>query len=817
MYTNITEHCKEVIKRSSRTFAASFVINGIRYSDIKSSKVSVPSASNGKITIGGTLSNHVEIVTSKVGIMEGMTINVYESIKLDSGEYEDVPMGKYTIYSAITKDDFTTIKANGPLSNATLGYFSELNYPASTIEILNEISALIETTIEVDNLEEIYVETKPEGYTIREVIGYVAALHGMNAVETRNGNIAFKWYEHSEEDILTDKTDSPELSNNLFTVERFECVTGDTTIIRGGGYTGISINNPLMTEEIADLVWGKLSGFCYRPGTFNIKSGTPCVDPWDSFTYNEETIIATELDYTHDGGLQNEYKSVGESETSSASKGPMALAMERYYAELVLIKEAMVDSLTVKEADIRYLQASSIDTITLNVEQAVVKNLEADFADVTLANIDIANIDKSSIGLLFAEVGLITDATIKDGHITGFLDAVEVNANNVTAGTLSVDRLIFRGDENSIIYELNNITGALQAVQGDTLNGEILTDRSITVDKIVANSITANEIAAGTITASELATNAVTTAKISAGAITTDKISANSITSLKIATDALKSRNYVADSTGSFLNLADGSFSSKNLRWDSDGKLSATDVSLTGDIYCANGLWLPYHERDASGAVPGEFFEAIRVGCAADLSCIEASNCQWNFGYVEVYNELTVEEKIRCHGSMNVSDVITSSGMGCGTLQADEIYADSIDCAGDIWANTIRTKSGISLGDLKNAVYGSNANGKYYKFWDGTLICTKVVTFNATLTSQWGSMFESGYHQLGNWAYPGGFKEVPTVHAMSAFATESGSTCFVEGIWSLSTTSAGKCYICRPVSTAAAAYSIHVIGIGRWK
>ena len=565
MYRDITEQCRQAINGSSRTFAASFLCDGITYSDIKSFKISVPSALSGKINIGDTISKSVEIEIASVNILIGSKITVYEAVKLGSEEYEYIPMGKFKVSKSTTKESITTIEADGPLSTETgFGYFSELVYPATTIQMLNEISAFIGIVIETDGLEEIIVSTKPEGYTCREVIGYIAALHGTNAVETREGTIALKWYENCEEDIFTDKIDSPELENDLFVIEKFECVQGDTSIVKGAGFTGISIENPLMTEEIAESVWNKISGFSYRPGTFPIKSGTPCVDPWDSFTYNGERVIAAELEYIHDGGLQNSYKSVGESRTSSASKGPLAQKMDRYYADLLLVKDLMADALTVKEADIRYLKADSISAITLVVKEAAIAELSADFVTVetveaNYANINLSNVEKSTIGTLFADIGLITDATIKDGHVTGFLDAVEVNANSVTAGTLSVDRLVFRGSNKSIIYELNNITGALQAVQSETLNGEILTNRSITVDKIVAKSITANEIATATITANELAancitsdkivSNAITSAKIATGAITADKIAAKTITADKIDVEDLFAQDIIATGT----------------------------------------------------------------------------------------------------------------------------------------------------------------------------------------------------------------------------------------------------------------------------
>ena len=79
-----------------------------------------------------------------------------------------------------------------------------------------------------------------------------------------------------------------------------------------------------------------------------------------------------------------------------------------------------------------------------------------------------------------------------------------------------------RGTANSIVYALNNITGALQAQNVDTLNGEILTPRSITADRIVAGAITAKEIAAGAITANHILTGAVTADKIAAKAVSAD-------------------------------------------------------------------------------------------------------------------------------------------------------------------------------------------------------------------------------------------------------------------------------------------------------
>ena len=129
--------------------------------------------------------------------------------------------------------------------------------------------------------------------------------------------------------------------------------------------------------------------------------------------------------------------------------------------------------------------------------------LQVTEADIKYATIDLANIKNGSIKTAMIDVGAVNTAQIADGSITD-AKIVELTANKITAGTLSVERLEIRGSNRSIVYALNNITGALQAQNVDTLNGEILTPRTITADKIVAQSITGNEIAAKTILANHI-------------------------------------------------------------------------------------------------------------------------------------------------------------------------------------------------------------------------------------------------------------------------------------------------------------------------
>lgn len=140
-----------------------------------------------------------------------------------------------------------------------------------------------------------------------------------------------------------------------------------------------------------------------------------------------------------------------------------------------------------------FAEFNTVVTNQLIAHQAVIDNLDATYANITFANINTADISLAKVKDLFVQVGLINNAVIDQGKITGYLDAVEVNAASITAGTLIADRIAIRGSTDSIVYALNNY-GQITSTQTNTIDGYILTQRSINANKIVANSITATEI-----------------------------------------------------------------------------------------------------------------------------------------------------------------------------------------------------------------------------------------------------------------------------------------------------------------------------------
>lgn len=221
--------------------------------------------------------------------------------------------------------------------------------------------------------------------------------------------------------------------------------------------------------------------------------------------------------------------------------------------------------------------------------------LEAHYAEIDFANINVAHIKHGFMESLLVSQGIIADRVVGSEVVaTNALTGVNIYANDITAGTLSVDRLVFRGSEQSVIYQLNNISGALQAENVDTINGEVITPRTITADRIVAKAITATEINVQNL----VATGLIEANRLTSKNIVVDDLFATDIT----AAGSIKSSNYVHTSgiystAGVKMSMATGQIISRQFAIDASGntyfagQLSAPTGNIGGFTIGTNSLY----------------------------------------------------------------------------------------------------------------------------------------------------------------------------------------------------------------------------------
>ena len=547
MLAGVTSNFKNLMLSGSGIIKSKLVFDDIEFTDDDIYSIDLKNgSSDGKTIAPGTVYVPELIceITPTDEWLRNKQMSWYVGLSEDGETFEWAKVCTAWVKTIEKSTDKIKITAYSKMYSVNKTYYSELTYPTTTIKILNEIASKINMPIVVSGVEAYTISEQPTGYTYRQVIADIAGLYGCFAVPDRDDSkIMFKWYEDSNL-VIEDDYDEPKLEETDVNIGGLACnVNGKWKTSFGNGYV-MEWSSRYMTSSILDSLRDKLS-ITYRVGSFNLLSGNILIDPWDIVTLvydgTEYKLPAGILEHKYDGGLTTSLQTPGDTDgsTTSSSGSPVSQAMDRLNAQIVQTQLLVAD-----KADIIELAAIKADINKLNTDKASIKELQAviaeiDSLDVKYASIDLSNIENGTINRAMIAAGAIGTAQIADSSITD-AKIVELTANKITAGTLSVERLEIRGSENSIIYAINNITGALQSENADTINGEVMTERSITADKIVAKAITSNEIASRTITANNILSGTITSSEIKAGTIKAVNIASGAITADKINVDSLQ-------------------------------------------------------------------------------------------------------------------------------------------------------------------------------------------------------------------------------------------------------------------------------------
>jgi hypothetical protein len=127
--------------------------------------------------------------------------------------------------------------------------------------------------------------------------------------------------------------------------------------------------------------------------------------------------------------------------------------------------------------------------------------------------------------------------------------------------------------------------------------------------------------------------------------------------------------------------------------------------------------------------------------------------------------------------------------------------------AGTHWVGTVSQNSSSAIVER-----GSNANGEFVRFADGTQICLKTLTGLGPITSAFGSIFISTTsYSFGT--LPASFTAAPRVSISSFSALQSS---IVSSLEPATTTNGPSFFLVRGTSGSATDFAAELIAVGRW-
>lgn len=517
----VSEALDKVISGSGRTFYAR--LNGISdgIQEIVQTNFSTPDS---YFYVGGAIASKIEVsmFTKSQEFVKGTEVKL-EIGAIADGAIEWIPMGYFTIKEQKKDRNLLTFTAYDRLeSKLAKAYKSKITkYPVESKEFLADISEQtgveFDTSKLSDNLiidkiltindqsgEKTYKEPF-DGFTMQQVVGYIAQLHGTFAICDRNGKVTFRWYgalatDHPGKigDTAGSYLEDQNLSFIYNTIEflkeshtyliktnrYFDDLLQSETMCQISGIScdtennhyesGTNINtnlsNPVMTQERLNKILEKIKDMSYYPVSFSFM-GDPRLDVGDVVTIvdaknNLIDVPVMQHTITFDGGLLSEVASYGFEEKEV--KSPSEIALQRVKDDILSLQEitakkATFNQLNAVDAKITNLQASSItvnDANILfarldkaNIQQGWITSVMIGDAQITDAKIQDMSADKLTAGILDAEkVTLINlDAgSITTGTITG-LDAIFNRSFTVNSPYSDTQSFIIEANQNNII------------------------------------------------------------------------------------------------------------------------------------------------------------------------------------------------------------------------------------------------------------------------------------------------------------------------------------------------------------------------------
>lgn len=487
-----------------------------------------------EITIGSAVASYVQATIENKGIaLSGKEVSLEIGVEVD-GDMEYIPMGLYTIQNPKIESNKVTFTAYDRLASRCNGaYYSKLGYPVDAVDILAEISTMTGVAIDISTLkrgiqinqraiieegdyneeteesEVITTYVNPfDGYTYKETIGFIAGLFGKFAICGRTGMIEFRWYQGIDYEIPSNifYNDLQETEES-FSIKRLTCDNSDQTLSSGSGATGISMQNPVMTQSILDGVYNTVQGLVFTPAALRF-IGDMRLDIGDIVTAVKNdstkfTIPIISLITSYDGGLMQTIASYGNTaeEDDSDTKGPITEMAERVEYELAFVKKLMVDNLTATNATIKNLSGDVLKFKTgefENLKSDVASFKETTTTNLNAANAKIENLEANTVKTseLEAKVGTFgylkaTDASLTYATITnlkaesGKIDDLQsdyatfktATANDLKAANANIQNLTAT---KATITDLNAATAKISVLEGNYANLNTLVNGNLT-------------------------------------------------------------------------------------------------------------------------------------------------------------------------------------------------------------------------------------------------------------------------------------------------------------------------------------------------
>lgn len=493
-----------IINKCSRTFKGRFLLDGEPLScEIKKIKITKGACGSDYLP-GAVFIPYVEAEIADCDEpLEGNELEVQIGLLIGYGEdgaeeSEFITVGSFTVDDCKRTTSGITVSAVGRLAVKCSGlYESTLAFPALISSVINEIEnqAGVSIIFHGADVAGLSLEKKPQGLLYKDMLGYIAGVLGGYVTEDSLGNIVIATFsKQNPVHVNGDRSLSlPEFAESDFKISGVKVIATEAVKNEeGNNITGESfsygdealvLNNPFMTAELFEVMKENLRNVVYRPGKLPLSLGDPRLEPWDCLqveNLNGIKYIMPCLNITHtfDGGLSSEIEAPGKTAAvgRSTPKGPITQQLERMHSLLLTANDAILKRLKADDAEIIYAKISELKVIKEAVDTLIANEITASYLEANFAKADSLEAIKARIDTLVTNVLTVEKADVKYAAI-GELTALKTVVEDLEAEIVTVEYLEANYSktetldaEYAKIEELNSAKGEIYDLQAENVS-----------------------------------------------------------------------------------------------------------------------------------------------------------------------------------------------------------------------------------------------------------------------------------------------------------------------------------------------------------
>ena len=289
---------------------------------------------SGNITVGQVVSSYISVTLPTPGFsLAGANVTLSMGIG-DPVDWVQIGIFRVDEESIQTKQGYTSFNAYDKLYYSVNTYHStgDKSLQAICNEVCSAIgitSATLPASITIDS-------SILDGYTLRDVLGFIAGYQGKNAYLSPSGALDLRWFTSSGYIADGTRANIPYIGENDCTIGRWICQTQDGVITSGSG-EGIYFTCPFMTQTRLNTLQSQ--SLTYRKAEVDIPYGNFCLQSGDiitvSTTGSNLSIPIMNNSWTYDGGVSSAVSAYGVSDYSgTANNAERSVSARRFQSIL---------------------------------------------------------------------------------------------------------------------------------------------------------------------------------------------------------------------------------------------------------------------------------------------------------------------------------------------------------------------------------------------------------------------------------------------------------------------------------------------------